>query len=68
MVEHIEQVHGTYQATINTHDMWHVIIGCRVTSPKKSIEELHHKIFLYIIHDYACYWMSPFDNLKHVNQ
>jgi len=46
MVEHIEQVHSTYNATISTHDMWRVIIRCRVTSPKKSIEELHHKIFL----------------------
>jgi len=45
MVEHIEQVHSTYNATISTHDMWRVIIRCRVTSPKKSIEELHHRIF-----------------------
>jgi len=30
MVEHIEQVHSTYNATISTHDMWRVIIRYRV--------------------------------------
>jgi len=30
MAEHIEQVHTIYQATINIHDMWHIIIGCRI--------------------------------------
>jgi len=45
-VKHIEQVHGTYYATISTHDTWRIIIGCRVTSPEKSIGELHHIIFL----------------------